>query len=96
MDTVPLGGIDPHAHIKDMELDGVVGGVLYPSQGLALWGVPASDILSAVFRAYNDYLAEFCQPYPNRLKGIAMVNVDDVEDAVGSCNVPQGWGWPGQ
>ena len=83
MDTVPLGGLDPHAHIKDMELDGVVGGVLYPSQGLSLWGVPASDILSAVFRAYNDYLAEFCQPYPNRLKGIAMVNVDDVEDAVG-------------
>ena len=83
MDTVPLGGLDPHAHVKDMELDGVAGGVLYPSQGLELWKVADSDILSAIFRAYNDYLAEFCQPYPNQLKGIAMVNVDDVEDAVG-------------
>ena len=82
MDTVPLGGLDPHAHIRDMDLDGVIGGVLYPSQSLTLWRVPASDVLSAVFRAYNDYLAEFCRPYPKRLKGIAMVNVDDVEDAV--------------
>ena len=83
MDTAPLGGLDPDAHVMDLELDGVVGAVLYPSQGLSLWRVPASDILSAVFRAYNDYLAEFCHPYPDRLKGIAMINVDEVEDAVG-------------
>src|SRR6266446_2414806 len=82
MATVPLGGLDPQAHVKDMDLDGVAGGVLYPSQGLSLFRAPASDVLSAAFRAYNDYVAEFCQPYPNRLKGIAMINVDDVEDGV--------------
>ncbi len=82
MDTAPLGGLDPQAHVRDLALDGVAGGVLYPSQGLSLWRVPASDILSAVFRAYNDYLAEFCKPCPGQLKGIAMINVDDVEDAV--------------
>ena len=82
METVPLGGVDPHAHVKDMDLDGVTGGVLYPSQGLTLWQVPDGDLLSAVFRGYNDYLAEFCSPYPNRLKGIAMVNVDSVADGV--------------
>ena len=80
METVPLGGLDPHEHVKDMDLDGVAAGVLYPSQGLTLFRVPATDVLSASFRAYNDYLAEFCSPYPNRLKGIAMVNVDDVAD----------------
>ena len=82
MDTVPLGGLDPDAHVKDMDLDGIAGGVLYPSQGLTLWQIPASDLLSAIFRAYNDYLAEFCSPHPNQLKGIAMVNVDSVEDGV--------------
>ncbi len=82
METVPLGGLDPHAHVEDMDLDGIAGGVLYPSQGLTLWLVPDSDLLSAVFRAYNDYLAEFCSPYPDRLKGIAMVNVDSVDDGV--------------
>ena len=80
MDTVPLGGLDPHEHVKDMDLDGVAGGVLYPSQGLTLFRVPATDVLSAAFRAYNDYLAEFCAPYPDRLKGVAMINLDDVAD----------------
>ena len=69
MDTVRLGGHDPHEHVKDMDLDGVAAGVLYPSQGLGLFSVPATDVLSAAFRAYNYYLAEFCAPYPDRLKG---------------------------
>ncbi len=80
METVPLGGLDPQEHVKDMDVDGVSGGVLYPSQGLTLFRVPATDVLSAAFRAYNDYLAEFCSPYPERLKGIAMINLDDVAD----------------
>ena len=83
METVLLGGLDPHAHVKDMDLDGVAGGVLYPSQGLTVFSIPASDLVSAIFRAYNDYIAEFCKPYPNQLKGIAMINVDSVEDGVG-------------
>ena len=81
MQTAPLGGFDPHAHVKDMDLDSVAGGVLYPSQGLTVYRVPDSALLSAIFRAYNDWLAEFCQPYPQRLKGIAMLNVDDPQDA---------------
>jgi predicted TIM-barrel fold metal-dependent hydrolase len=81
MNTIPLGGVDPHAHVKDMDLDGVAGGVLYPSQGLTVYRVPDSQLLSAILRAYNDWLTEFCMPYRNRLKGIAMLNVDDPDDA---------------
>jgi predicted TIM-barrel fold metal-dependent hydrolase len=81
MNTIPLGGVDPHAHVQDMDLDSVAGGVLYPSQGLTVYRVPDSQLLSAIFRAYNDWLADFCKPYPNRLKGIAMLNVDDPNDA---------------
>ena len=82
MDTIPLGAVDPDAHVSDMDLDGIAGGVLYPSHALTMFRVPASDLLSAAFRAYNDYIAEFCSPYPNRLKGIAMINVDVIEDGV--------------
>lgn len=78
----PLGGMDPHAHIKDLDIDSVYGDVLYPSMGLTVWRVPDSDLLSAIFRAYNDWLSDFCSPYPNRLKGLAMVNVDNVGEAV--------------
>ena len=87
MADAPMGGLDPHVHVKEMDVDGITGGVLYPSQGLTLWDrIPASDLLSAIFRAYNDYIGEFCQPYPDRLKGIALVNVDDVEDGVSELN----------
>ena len=82
MESVPMGGLDPTEHVKDMDLDGVAGGVLYPSESLILYRVPATDVLSAAFRAYNDYLAEFCAPYPDRLKGIAMINLDDVAEGV--------------
>ena len=30
--------------------------------------------MSAIFRAHNDWLAEFCRTDPARLKGIAMIN----------------------
>ena len=69
METVPIGGLDPQAHVKDMDADGIAGGVLYPSQGLTLWCIPASDLLSASFRAYNDYVAEFCKAIPRPAQG---------------------------
>jgi hypothetical protein len=47
-ETMPSGGLDPHAHVKDMDFDGVAGGILYPSMGLTVYGIPASDLLSAI------------------------------------------------
>ena len=68
-------------HLEDMALDGVAGEVLYPSQGLFYFKVADPPLMSAIFRAYNDWLAEFCRSDPARLKGIAMINLDDVPDA---------------
>ena len=81
-EDVRPGGYDPHAHVADMDMDGVDGDVVYPSIGLETWLIPSTDLLSAVFRAYNNWLAEFCSPYPHRIKGMAMINVDVVSDAV--------------
>ena len=65
-----------------MALDGVAGEVLYPSQGLFYFKVADTPLMSAIFRAYNDWLAEFCRADPARLKGIAMINLDDVQDGI--------------
>ncbi len=81
-EDVHRGGYDPAQHLKDMALDGVAGEVLYPSQGLFYFKVADTALMSAIFRAYNDWLAEFCRSDPVRLKGIAMINLDDVEDAI--------------
>ena len=81
-EDVPRGGYDPDQHLADMRLDGVAGEVLYPSQGLFYFRVTDTPLMSAIFRAYNDWLAEFCRRDPARLKGIAMVNLDDVADGI--------------
>jgi predicted TIM-barrel fold metal-dependent hydrolase len=81
-EDVPRGGYDPHQHLADMRIDGVAGEVLYPSQGLFYFRVKDGALMSAIFRAYNDWLAEFCRTDPSRLKGIAMINLDDVRDGV--------------
>ena len=36
----------------------------------------------AVPEINNDWLAEFCKPFPRRIKGIAMLNLDDVQSGV--------------
>ena len=82
-DDVHVGGYDPEQHIKDMEIDGVSAEILYPSQGLFYFKIVDSALMSAVFRAYNDWLAEFCATNPDQLKGIAMINLDDVGEGVG-------------
>jgi predicted TIM-barrel fold metal-dependent hydrolase len=81
-EDVHRGGYDPEQHLKDMVLDGVAGEVLYPSQGLFYFKVADTALMSAIFRTYNDWLAEFCRTDPARLKGVAMINLDDVEEGI--------------
>ena len=57
-EDVPRGGYDPEQHLGDMTLDGVAGEVLYPSQGLFYFRVADTPLMSAIFRAYNDWLAD--------------------------------------
>ena len=81
-DHVRPGGYIPEEHIKDMDADGVDVSIVYPTVGLLLYSVPDSTLLTEIFRIYNDWLAEFCQAIPSRIKGIAMINVDDVASGV--------------
>ena len=77
------GGWIPEEHIKDMDIDGIDVGLLYPTAGVLLYiSVTDSEFLSASFRAYNDWLAEFCTPFPSRLKGIAALNIDNVQEGI--------------
>lgn len=81
-DKVRRGGYIPEEHLKDMDSDGVDVSIVYPTVGLLLYSVPDSALLTEIFRAYNDWLAEFCTGDPKRLKGIATINVDDVQEGV--------------
>ena len=74
-----LGGYIPEEHVKDMAIDGIDSSILYPSTGLLLYSIPDGELLTHMFKIYNDWVAEFCSANPKVLKGIAMVNVDEVK-----------------
>ena len=76
------GGYDPVARIADMDVDGVDAEVLYPSMGSRVYSIPDAELQAACFRAYNDWLADFCAIDPRRLYGIALLSTYDIEIAV--------------
>jgi predicted TIM-barrel fold metal-dependent hydrolase len=76
------GGFDPAARMIDLDRDGVAIEVLHSTVTMHAYRIPDSGLVSAIFGAYNDWLAEFCATHPTRLKGLALLNVDDVEAAV--------------
>src|SRR5213079_3230516 len=76
------GGFDPHARIVDMDADGIDAAFLYPSLGLFAGAVEDPGLAAAMCRAYNRWLADYCQPYPERLFGVAMLPMQSVELAI--------------
>src|SRR5689334_18894522 len=77
------GSWDPKERLKDQDLDGVSGEVIYPGVGLHIVRAPDAEYIYACCRAYNDWLAEYCSVYPERLKGAGMLpNRGPIEWAV--------------
>ncbi len=73
---------DPVERLKDQDRDGVGGEVLYPSLGMRLFQLEDGELRAASFRAYNDWLADYCAHSPRRLAGAALISLDDPADGV--------------
>ena len=80
-EDVRKAAYEPHEMVKELEMDGVWGACVQPSQGLFWYRIPDSELLSAICGAYNNWIADFCKPYPDRIKAIGTINVDDVDEA---------------
>ena len=76
------GGRDPNARIKEMEVDGLSAEVLYPTLMLGLFSQTDAGLQQACFRAYNDWLIEYCSAAPDRLIGVPAISVYDIDHAV--------------
>ncbi len=77
-------GWGPDCQLEAMDIEGIDAAVLFPTRGLSVLTRPDLDprFAAAIARAYNDWLAEFCQANPQRLLGAGMVSVYDIKDAV--------------
>ena len=52
------------------------------ASGMRLFQMEDGDLRAACFRAYNDWLADYCAHNPRRLAGVAMVSLDDPLEGV--------------
>jgi predicted TIM-barrel fold metal-dependent hydrolase len=86
---------DPHLHLQDLEADGVVADVIFPQGVVPFADYPsqpgmlptigyeaAPEVQAAGCRAYNRWLAEFCNANPGRHAGVAVMPIRDVDAAV--------------
>ena len=81
-ESIRPGCYDPDERMKDQDIDGVSGELIYPGLGLFMSLAPNADYQLAACRTYNDWLAEFCGAYPDRLKGMAILpTVGDLKAA---------------
>lgn len=72
---------DPELRLKDQDLDGVSGEVLYGILGASTrLGDP--EAATEMMRVYNEWLAEFCNTHPDRFAGIACLPNHDIPAAV--------------
>jgi predicted TIM-barrel fold metal-dependent hydrolase len=71
---------DPEAQLLGMEMEGVDIAVLFPTTGLSLIARDGLDprLSLAVCQAYNNWIHEFCQASPDRMKWVAMLPAHDV------------------
>jgi predicted TIM-barrel fold metal-dependent hydrolase len=77
IDEALPGGYDPVRRLEDMDAEGIDTAVLYPSVGLNFWALEDPFAAVTLARAYNDWLAGYCQAAPERLFGAAMVPLQD-------------------
>ncbi len=76
------GGFDPQERMGDMETMGIDAAVVFPTDAGRVGGVTDVYLADAVCRAYNDWVVDYCKPYPSRLFGTAVVPMQSVPFAV--------------
>ena len=80
-DEIVPGGYDPHARVKDMDLEGIEVAFFYPSLWLLYGDLDDPQLATAACRAYNNWIADFCKPYPERFFAVAPLPLQDVDEA---------------
>jgi predicted TIM-barrel fold metal-dependent hydrolase len=73
---------DVAGRVKDLGLLGVDVQVVYPTAFAFVSDVEDKGLAAAICRAHNNYVAERCRQAPDKLKGIALVPIQDPPAAV--------------
>ncbi|MBC6423900.1 MAG: amidohydrolase family protein [Hormoscilla sp. SP12CHS1] len=77
-----LGAMFNRVRVEQMEKEGIDVQVIYGTFNLMFSSILDRDLALALCRAYNNYIAEDCRPYGDRLKPIGVIPLQDVDFAV--------------
>ncbi len=80
--TARQGAFNPAERVKDMAMDGVDAEILYPTIGMTIFRAKDQDYMMACLRAYNTWLAEFTKIAPEKLIGVGVTDLGNVQAAV--------------
>jgi predicted TIM-barrel fold metal-dependent hydrolase len=72
---------EPELRIRDQDLDGVQGEVLYGILG-ATGRMNDPEATVEVMRIYNEWLADFCSTHPERFAGLASIPNNPIDAAI--------------
>ncbi len=72
---------DPYQRVKDQDRDGVDAEVLYGLLVIANF-MNDAEATPELYRIYNEWLAQFCGVFPDRLIGLATLTTVDVDAAI--------------
>lgn len=75
---------DGPSQLAAMDREGIDRAALFPSRGLFTLGFSElePDLATAISRAYNDWLADFCAAGPGRMFGAGMIPPQDIDGAI--------------
>ena len=76
------GGWDPAARLKDMELDGIAGTVLYSTRAFFIYNTRTPSYRKRVSRSTTIGLLNFVSYSPDHFVGLALISLFDTERAV--------------
>ncbi len=81
-DDILPGSHDPAARLKVLDEEDIDRALFFPSIHL-LWGdIRDPEIAAETCRAYNHWMSDFCRENPDRLYGMGIIPLQDVERAV--------------
>jgi predicted TIM-barrel fold metal-dependent hydrolase len=87
--------LDPHARVRDMDLEGIDVNMILPSGGVpAFAGLEDVKLEAAMYEAYHRFLQDYCAPYPDRLTSVVLVSARDPGAAVAEIERCGRQAWP--
>ena len=77
-----MGTYNAWARLADMDTDDIDVAVIYPTDELPLTVTPDAGFADARAQAYNDWLYNYCKVCPQRLRGVGVVALQDLDMAL--------------